>query len=198
VTQYGPAVGVPRGFLVRKPGCSGTASGDSGRGPVVRPSPGLVSMEEKGEKDSIDIRGFPARFRHLKSGYEQVVRRILESNGVASYALSISFVNDKAMADLNRERLGRPGPTDVIAFDLSEPGLPLDRVGDIYISTDTALRNSARFHVVPEEELLRLVVHGVLHVLGYTDREAPEALRMNRAQERIVKDFQSFVQSDEE
>ena len=157
----------------------------------------MGSMEESDQEASIDFRGFPARFRSLKRVFERVARRVLEDHGVTSYAISISFVKDREIAGLNRERLNRIGPTDVIAFDLSEPGLPLDRVGDVYISKDTALANSARFKVRPEEELLRLVVHGVLHVLGYRDDEPKEALKMKRAEAGIIKEFQLFADCDE-
>jgi len=154
-------------------------------------------MEESDQETSIDFRGFPARFRSLKRVFERVARRVLEDHGVTSYAVSISFVKDSEITGLNRERLNRVGPTDVIAFDLSEPGLPLDRVGDVYISKDTAMANSARFKVRPEEELLRLVVHGVLHVLGYRDDEPEEALKMKRAEAGILKEFQLFADCDE-
>jgi probable rRNA maturation factor len=147
---------------------------------------------------SIDFRGFPVRFRRLKTRFERTVREVLEDHRVKSYAMSISFVDDCKIADLNRERLGRSGPTDVIAFDLSEPGLPFERVGDIYVSTDRALENSVRFRVAPEEELLRLVVHGVLHVLGYADRKPAEARKMKAVQEKMVENFQLLAGSDEE
>lgn len=129
--------------------------------------------------------------------FERVARRVLEDHGAASYAISISFVDDSEITRLNRERLNRAEPTDVIAFDLSEPGLPLARVGDVYISKDTALANSARFRVRPEEELLRLVVHGLLHVLGYRDDKPEGARKMRRVQARMLKEFQLFADSDE-
>jgi probable rRNA maturation factor len=153
---------------------------------------------DKGERASIDLRGLPERFRGLGDGFRRVARRILEEHGVDFYAVSISFVSDEDIAKLNEERLGRAGPTDVIAFDLSEPGFPFEKVGDISISVDTALENSGRFGVSPEEELLRLVVHGVLHVLGYTDDKPTETAKMKRVQEKAIKDFQSLADSDEE
>jgi probable rRNA maturation factor len=155
-------------------------------------------MEESDLKTSIDFRGFPARFRRFKAAFEGAARRILADHDVRAFALSISFVDNREIATLNRERLGRTGPTDVIAFDLSEPGLPLEKVGDIYISKDAALENSARFGVRTEEEMLRLVVHGVLHVVGYRDQKPGEALKMKRVQERVVKEFQLVADSDEE
>jgi probable rRNA maturation factor len=155
------------------------------------------SMEGSDQEASVDFRGFPARFRSLKRVFERIVRRILEDNGAASYAVSVSFVSDKEITRLNRERLNRSGATDVIAFDLSTSGLPLDTVGDVYISKDTALANSNRFGVRPEEELLRLVVHGVLHVLGYRDDKPDEARRMKRVEARMLKDLQLFAESDD-
>ena len=153
-----------------------------------------------GNKDagaSIDFRGFPVRFGRLRPAFEEAARRILTEHGVDTYEISISFVDNDEITKLNEERLGRPRATDVIAFDLSEPGFPFEKVGDIYISADTALENSSRFNVPPEQEFLRLVVHGVLHVLGYTDQDATEASKMTRIQEEIVKDFQLFADGDE-
>ena len=157
----------------------------------------MGSMEESDQEASIDFRGFPARFRSLKRVFERVARRVLEDHGVASYALSISFVKDSEITRLNRERLDRAGPTDVIAFDLSEPGLPLDRVGDVYISKDTALANRALSFGYAGVCSVGLVVHGVLHVLGYRDDEPKEALKMKRAEAGIIKEFQLFADCDE-
>lgn len=154
--------------------------------------------EDRDGKDSIDFRNFPSEFETLKTGFGGVAGKILEDHGIDSYSISVSFISDDEIARLNEERLGRSGPTDVIAFDLSEPGFPFEKVGDIYISTDTAIDNSKRFGVSPEEELLRLVVHGVLHVLGYTDQSPGEALKMKRVQEEAVKDFQFLADGDEE
>jgi rRNA maturation RNase YbeY len=61
-------------------------------------------------------------------------------------------------------------------------------------SVDTATENSARFGVGPEQEMLRLVVHGVLHVLGYTDEVEADAHKMERIQEDIVRRFSSILE----
>jgi probable rRNA maturation factor len=169
-----------------------------GRGPGPSPLGTWGIMEESDDKTSIDFSGFPARLGHLRTEFERVARRVLEDHAVRAYAVSISFVDDAEITALNSERLNRPEPTDVIAFDLSEPGLPFEKVGDIYISRDRALEHSARFSIPLQEELLRLMVHGVLHVLGYRDREPAEAGRMRRVQEKVVKDFQLFADRDEQ
>jgi probable rRNA maturation factor len=149
------------------------------------------TMEESEQRSSIDIRGLPARFDSLKSAIRQVTRDVMSEHKVTTFAISISFIDDKQMSRMNMETLHREGATDVIAFDLSEEGLPFEKVGDVYISTDTAIDNSARFGVEPAEEILRLAVHGVLHVLGYDDGNASGRRKMSRIQENIIRRFSS-------
>jgi rRNA maturation RNase YbeY len=144
-------------------------------------------MQESEGGSSLDIRGLPGRFEALGPLLEGAAADILAEHDVGSYAISISFVGDAEITRINKESLNRPGATDVIAFDLSEDGLPIEKVGDVYISVDTAVENSSRFGVSPEEEILRLVVHGVLHVLGYDDGDPAGSERMTEVQERTVK-----------
>jgi rRNA maturation RNase YbeY len=98
--------------------------------------------------------------------------------------LSITFVTDEAIAELNGTYLQRQGPTDVISFRLGED----PAVGDVYISTETARANSERFAIPFPEELLRLVVHGTLHVLGYDHPDDDSRLQsaMFELQESLV------------
>ena len=147
-------------------------------------------MEEPDEYSSqVHIGGLSGALGSLRPVFEQVTEEIFRSHGIDRYTLSVTFVGDEEMARLNRETLGRDEPTDVIAFDLSEEGLPFDRVGDVYISLDTALANSERFGVSRSEELLRLVVHGTLHVLGHTDGSSSERREMETLQEELVEKF---------
>jgi probable rRNA maturation factor len=153
-------------------------------------------MEESDDhSQSIHIGGLSGALGSLRPLFEQVTSEIMKDQGVENYALSITFTDDEEITRINRESLGRDCPTDVIAFDLSEEGLPLDRVGDVYISLDTALANSERFEVSQSEELLRLVVHGTLHVLGYEDLSSSERSEMEKLQERIVEKFSSGLRN---
>lgn len=81
--------------------------------------------------------------------------------------LSITFVSDETIAELNGTYLQRPGPTDVISFRLGDD----PAFGDVYISAETARANADRFAIPLGEELLRLVIHGALHVLGHDHPE---------------------------
>jgi probable rRNA maturation factor len=108
----------------------------------------------------------------------RVLAREWENGG----EVSITFDGDERLRELNREYLGRRGSTDVIAFDLSGDDGSL--VGDIYISVDRAAEQADEHGIPREEELLRLEVHGILHLVGY-DHETDEG-EMWARQERWV------------
>ena len=103
--------------------------------------------------------------------------------------LSITFLGRDAMRHLNREYKGQDRPTDVISFGLETPGLGL--VGDVYVCPWVAVREARARGVRPREEIVRLVVHGTLHVLGWDHPEDGGRMRsaMWRRQERYVERF---------
>jgi probable rRNA maturation factor len=108
---------------------------------------------------------------------------------VESAEISVSLLDDGAMAELNRRWLGRPGSTDVLAFSLAGEGDP--PLGDIYVGRERAARQAGEHGVPVAEELVRLVVHGTLHVLGHDHPEGPERLEseMFRLQEALVREL---------
>lgn len=117
---------------------------------------------------------------------ERGIRAALESENIRGGELSVTFLDDPGILALNREYFGRDQPTDVIAFALHGPGEAI--FGDIYIGFDQARRQAEELSVPLEEELLRLAVHGTLHVLGHhhPEDEGRGESRMYRLQEEIV------------
>jgi probable rRNA maturation factor len=122
-----------------------------------------------------------------RSRVQQLARGVLRAEGVRHALVSIAFVSPRTIARLNHAHLGHRGPTDVLAFAFAPrpPLLPRSRrparssdgiVGDVYIAPAVARRNAARWHVGIREELARLVVHGVLHVVGYDHPEGPNRI----------------------
>lgn len=114
---------------------------------------------------------------------------VLRAERVRDAMLSITFVSTAAIRRLNRRHLDRTGATDVISFGFRRVGRTAPVVGDVYIASDVA-RQAARANRVPiREELVRLVVHGTLHVLGYDhpENDARVRSRMWRKQEQLVK-----------
>ncbi len=117
-----------------------------------------------------------------------IARRVLAAEGVREAMVSITFLGTRAMAALNRKHLGHRGATDVISFGFRESTRPAPVIADIYIAPEVARANAKRHGATVREELTRLVVHGLLHVVGYdhADDDARVASRMWRRQERLV------------
>lgn len=118
---------------------------------------------------------------------ERGVRATLEDGGVAEGELSLTLLEDAAIRRLNRTHLGRDRVTDVLAFALHDGDEPL--LGDVYLGREQAIRQAREHGVDPEEELLRLAVHGTLHVLGHEHPEGPERTEspMFARQEELVR-----------
>ena len=97
------------------------------------------------------------------------------------------LVDDEGIAELNRTYRGVAGPTDVLAFPMAEGpfrGLSPECLGDVAISAETALRHAR--HGDLESELALLVVHGILHLIGYDHGTARERQRMWRRQAALL------------
>jgi probable rRNA maturation factor len=116
-----------------------------------------------------------------------LARSVLRAEGVREAAVSVSFVGRRRIRSLNRRYLGHDRETDVIA--LAMPGGPGPLVGDVYCAPEVAARAARRYGVPVREELRRLVVHGVLHVLGHAHPEGEARLRsaMWARQERLLR-----------
>ena len=115
-------------------------------------------------------------------------RRLLEALGEAQAELSVMLVDDARGAALNERWRGRAGPTDVLSFSLREGRHARHRgalLGDVVIAVGVARRQAAERGHTLEAECRRLLVHGVLHLLGY-DHVRPDEARRMRARERAL------------
>jgi probable rRNA maturation factor len=140
---------------------------------------------ESGVRVQVDAGEVPAATMAM---LERAVRRTLTAEGCREAEISVALLSDAEMQDLNRRYLGKDRTTDVLAFSLGEPG---EVVGDVYVGFEQAARQAADHGVPPDEELVRLVVHGTLHVLGHDhpEGEEREASPMFRTQERLVREL---------
>ena len=98
--------------------------------------------------------------------------------------LSYVFCNDEELLEMNQEHLQHDTYTDIITFDLGDKQNSID--GEIYISVDRTKENAAAFHVKPEEELARVVFHGLLHLLGHKDKSPEDQAKMRAAEEEAL------------
>ena len=122
---------------------------------------------------------------------ERVARATLRAEGVAAALLSITFVSSAVMRRLNRKHLRRTGDTDVISFRFRAAHRRAPLIGDVYIAPDVARRSARANAVTVREELTRLIVHGVLHVVGHDHPDGRDRTLspMWRRQERLVRRF---------
>ena len=137
---------------------------------------------------AIDISSSVRRLSVSRARIRDAAVAALEAERAKDAMLSITFVGRATMSQLNHRYLGHHGPTDVISFGLGRVGKRGAIVGDVYICADVARENARRQDIPPGEELLRLVVHGTLHVLGHDHPtgEGRTTSRMWRRQERIL------------
>lgn len=117
-------------------------------------------------------------------------RRLLGALRRADAELSVLVVSDREMRRLNRVWRGRDRSTDVLSFSQAEGegGAPGGLLGDVVISVDTARRQAAERGVAVGTEADRLLIHGVLHLLGYDHEVSPaEARRMQRRERALAR-----------
>jgi len=115
-------------------------------------------------------------------------RALLAVVGHGRSELSIALVDDGEMRTLNRTWRGRDRPTDVLSFSLLEGEGRRHRgalLGDVVISVETAAAQAAARHRSLDDEVLRLLIHGLLHVLGHDHERDDEARRMEAEQRRL-------------
>lgn len=112
---------------------------------------------------------------------------------LARAVLGIRLVGPRVMASLNWQWLRHRGSTDILTFDHREPeneprgGDVPDLHGDLVISVADAVTQAREFGTTPSLELVRYVVHGVLHLRGYDDLESEPRRRMKREEDRLVR-----------
>jgi rRNA maturation RNase YbeY len=130
-------------------------------------------------------RGAPRFDRRLLA---RRARRVLAALGMSHAELSLVLVSDRTSARLNAAHRAKRGPTDVLSYSLLEGRHAAHRaglLGDVVIALGVAARQAREIGHSLNDELLRLLIHGVLHLLGYDHERAREARRM-RAKERAL------------
>lgn len=133
----------------------------------------------RAQDTSIVVKNLNKKFRinekFIKKTAGDILRIIHKQKG-----LEIVFLGDKEIKPINRKYKRRNAPTDVLSFELGE-------LGEIIISSDTALKNSEIFHTSFEKEIVLYVIHGILHLFGYDDGTVREKKRMSKKEDVILE-----------
>jgi probable rRNA maturation factor len=122
---------------------------------------------------------------------KRVANRVLSALALPEAELSILLVDDVQIQDLNRRYLHRDQPTNVLAFSMREGAFSLlhpQLLGDLVISVETARRQSPRFGLEHLDMIVLLMIHGILHLVGYDhEGDRAEAQRMTQKQKELLK-----------
>jgi rRNA maturation RNase YbeY len=107
--------------------------------------------------------------------------------------LSYIFCTDAYLLKINQEYLNHSTLTDIITFDLSEKG-SAGIEGDIFISIDRIKENAKQFHVPFQTELKRVMIHGLLHLMGYKDKKPADKVEMRKKEDQYLRAYLKMQQ----
>ena len=122
-----------------------------------------------------------------KSAVKIWVKETIAKEGKTPKDINFIFCDDRFLYEKNKSSLGHDSYTDIITFDYSEKDLIS---GDIFISIDRVKENSSLFNTSFENELSRVIIHGILHLLGYKDKSEKEK-KIIRAKEDFYLSLQT-------
>ena len=111
------------------------------------------------------------------------IRAVAKSYGRRVGEVGYMFVNDDKILEVNREYLGHDYYTDVITFDYDEDDVVS---GDVVISLDTVASNAHLFNKTYEDEIYRVIIHGILHLCGINDKGPGEREQMEAAENKAL------------
>ena len=122
---------------------------------------------------------------NTKSAFKKIARIVLKELGVPGDSeLSITFIDDQRMRELNRAYRNINRTTDVLSFPQDE-GPDYTLLGDIVISLDTARRHADSYGVTQHDEIKKLIIHGILHLLGHDHKKKKETQIMREKEMQL-------------
>ena len=121
-----------------------------------------------------------------EEAFENWISRVISSEEKKEGEINFIFCDDEYLHKLNVEYLEHDTLTDVISFDYSVGN---ELHGDVYISTERVADNAMDFKVTFEEEIKRVIIHGILHYCGYKDKSDTEEALMRSKEEEKIKMF---------
>ncbi|MES2519515.1 MAG: rRNA maturation RNase YbeY [Bacteroidota bacterium] len=122
-----------------------------------------------------------------KNNFKAWLKKVAEKEGFKIKDLNYIFCTDEYLHKINLEYLDHDTYTDIVTFDNSEDEDTIE--GDIFISIERVKENSQTLNTVFEEELKRVIVHGILHLFGYDDHSPEDKAEMRRLETEYISLF---------
>lgn len=152
----------------------------------------LEENEEEQFEDDSDFIVFHSEDIDFKINDPESITRWIEKSaeaeGKAIATLNFIFCSDEFLYKMNMEYLHHDTYTDVITFPYSSPDDNYIE-GDIFISVDRTRDNAKKYNVTEEKELFRVIIHGVLHLLGFDDKTEEKKKIMTEKEDQYLKNF---------
>jgi probable rRNA maturation factor len=114
----------------------------------------------------------------------KIMRSIIEDNGYKLEGVNVIFMDDEQLKRINFDYLGHDYYTDVITFDLSEKEEEIS--GEIYLSLPRIYGNAESYSTAVEDEMLRVIIHGALHLVGFSDKDEKQERRMREEESHYL------------
>lgn len=111
------------------------------------------------------------------------MRAAADEEGFRTGEINVVFCSDPYLLGVNRQYLRHDYYTDIITFDYREDWV---LAGDLFISVDTVRANAEEYNVMFHVELLRVIIHGVMHLAGYKDKTKPDAAKMRERENHYL------------
>jgi rRNA maturation RNase YbeY len=129
------------------------------------------------------------RARPLNTKFIRNVLRALLIDDLSQddFEIGVSIIGEEAMTRMNEGYLRHKGSTDVITFDYTDATRPECLAGEIFVCLDEALVQAPRFRVSWQNELVRYIVHGILHLCGFDDKTSAARRKMKREENRLMR-----------
>ncbi len=133
---------------------------------------------------NIETSGFILKERQKK---KKLLKSIIEKHGFKQGEINYIFLDDEGLLKINVEYLNHNTYTDIITFDNSDSEKIIE--GDIFISVERVKENAEKFKTDLENELVRVLSHGVLHLVGYKDKSPEDVSKMREAEENAIAEY---------
>lgn len=137
---------------------------------------------------AFDVEGTPYGLSFSLEAFTRCVLSILE---IQTGTFSFTFMDDEGISVIHEKHLGIKEPTDIVTYSLGDESYDVD----IYVGVDTVFRHASVFGNTYEDEMKMVIVHGLLHVMGYDDATQVARAEMFAEQDRVLAQVESVLNS---
>jgi len=134
------------------------------------------------------------KIKYNKSLISEIIKRLKNDLNFKIESIELNFVSSDKIVEINKKYLDHNFPTDIITFNYSDKNDSLD--GEIFICSEVAKENASAFNCSADDEILRLIIHGFLHLLGYNDIEENEKSEMKLKEDTYVNKYKGLLQGN--